>query len=69
MTPEQQQRAQAWSQVFPDGPATLAVFDDLTVFANALPESQQAGAARMLLYVLLRRGALKRAERRQKGKA
>ena len=64
MTSEQEARAQAWAKVFEDGPATTAVLDDMTVFASALPETQQAGATRLLLYLLLKRSQLRRTARR-----
>jgi len=64
LTSEQEARAHAWAKVFEDGPATTAVLDDMTTFASGLSETQQAGATRLLLYILLRRSQL----RRQKGK-
>ena len=64
LTAEQDARAQAWARVFEDGAATTAVLDDLTVFVNSLPETQQAGGCKTLLYILVRRSQL----RRQKGK-
>lgn len=64
LTNEQEARAYAWAKVFEDGAAATAVLDDMTVFASGLPETQQAGATRLLLYILLRRSQL----RRQKGK-
>ena len=66
LTDEQAARAQAWTAVFADGPATTAVLDDMTVFVNALPESQQAGAAKLLLYILLRRSLLRREKTRSR---
>ena len=62
LTPTQEAHAQAWQTVFSDGAATTAVLDDMTVFANGLPESQQAGAAKLLLWILLKRSALRRAK-------
>ena len=64
LTSDQEARAHAWAKVFEDGPSTTAVLDDMTAFAVGLPETQVAGATRMLLYILLRRSQL----RRQKGK-
>lgn len=64
LTSEQEARAHAWATVFEDGAAATAVLDDMTIFATGLPETQQAGATRLLLYILLRRSQL----RRQKGK-
>lgn len=70
MTPDQQARAEAWATVFDDSSATAAVFDDITVFVNALPETQMAGAMRLFAWMLLKRSAVRR-ERRQveKGRA
>lgn len=64
LTTEQEARAHAWAKIFEDGPATTAVLDDLTVFVAGLPESQQAGATRLLLQILLRRSQLRRVARR-----
>ena len=60
LTPEQEARAQAWAQVFQDAPATHMVLDDLTQFAYGLPETQVAGATKMLLYILVKRSQLRR---------
>ena len=65
LTSEQEARAFAWAKVFEDGPATTAVLDDMTIFATGLPESQQAGATRLLLYLLLRRSQLRREKRKE----
>lgn len=64
LTSDQEARAHAWASVFQDGAATTAVLDDLTVFVNGLPESQQAGGCKTLLYILACRSRM----RRQKGK-
>ena len=60
LTDEQAARAQAWAAVFADGAAATRVLDDLTVFLNALPETQQAGGAKVLLYILAQRSRLRR---------
>lgn len=64
LTSEQEARAHAWASVFGDGAATTVVLDDMTVFATTLPEGQQAGATRMLLYILTKRSQLRRLARR-----
>lgn len=64
MIPEQEARFQAWARVFEDGPATMAVLDDMTAFVYALPTDQIAGGARLLSYIFFRRTQW----RRQKGK-
>lgn len=69
LTADQEARAQAWAKVFEDGPATTAVLDDMTVFVNGIPETQQAGAARLLLFILLKRSQLRRARRNGKGRS
>ena len=68
LSPEQDARAQAWAKVFEDGPATTAVLDDLTVFANGLPETQVAGAMKLLLYILIRRSQIRRAKSKEKAR-
>ena len=69
MNDEQRIRATAWAQLFSDAQATALVLDDMTTFANLLPESQQAGACKLLLYILAKRGQLRRERTRAKGKA
>ncbi len=64
LTSNQEARALAWAKVFEDGAATTAVLDDMTVFATGLPETQQAGATRLLLYILQRRSQLRRLARK-----
>lgn len=64
LTDEQTARAGAWAKVFEDGPATTVVLDDMTVFVDTLPETQQAGGAKLLLYILRQRSRLRRAARR-----
>ena len=59
MTDDQKLRAQAWEQLAASPHARLAL-DDLTVFANSLPESQQAGACKLLLYLLTKSAQLRR---------
>jgi flagellar biosynthesis regulator FlaF len=39
---------------------SIAVLDDVTQFVNALPIEHQAGAMRLLTYVLLKRSAIRR---------
>lgn len=67
LTPEQTASAQAWERVFEDSAQTTVVLDEMTVFANTLPSEHQAGAAKLLLWILLRRSALRRAKIRTKG--
>jgi len=40
------------------------VLDDMTVFVNTLPETQQAGGAKLLLWILLKRSTLRREKAR-----
>ena len=69
MNDEQRVRAIAWAQLFADAQSTTLVLDDMTAFANSLSESQQAGACKLLLYILAKRGQLRRERTRAKGKA
>lgn len=62
---DQDAKAQAWAAVFQDGPAVTSVIEDMTSFVYSLPTDQIAGGARLLTYILWRRGQL----RRQKEKA
>ena len=57
--------AEAYQHVFAPSRQTEIVFDDLTVFANSVPESQQAGAIRVLGYILLKRSQLRRAKTKE----
>ena len=67
LNPAQRQIADAYSQVFASTPATQAVLDDLTVYANGLGEPLvRAGATLLLLYVLTKRSALRREKAREK---
>ena len=54
--------AEAYAHVFAPSRTTDLVLDDLTVFANTLPESQQAGGIRVVGYIMLKRSALRRAK-------
>ena len=65
LNPAQQQTAEAYAQVFAPSRQTELVLDDLTVFANALPESQQAGGIRVLGYIFLKRSTLRRAKAKE----
>ena len=67
MTDEQTIRAQAWASVFADSASSQVVTDDMTQFAYALPQDQIAGAAKLLLYILTKRGQLRRERARTKG--
>ena len=60
MTPEQNATSDAWERVFSDSASGQAVLDDMTAFAYALTPEQQVGAARLLLYIQAKRGALRR---------
>ena len=68
LTADQVARAGAWATVFNGQPAVTVILDDLTVFVNSLPESQQAGAAKVLMYILLRRSQLRRQQRKDKAR-
>jgi hypothetical protein len=59
MTDPQRTIAQAYERMF-DSADSVAVLDDVTVFINALPLEHQAGAMRVLTYVLLKRSAVRR---------
>jgi hypothetical protein len=39
---------------------SMVVLDDVTTFVNAMPLEHQAGAMRLLTYVLLKRSAIRR---------
>ena len=65
LTDEQAAHANAWAAVFADGAAVTMVLDDMTVFVDSLPETQQAGGAKLLLYILRQRSRLRREARRE----
>lgn len=67
LTDDQRVRAGAWEQLFSDAASATLVLDDMTNFANGLPESQQSGACKLLLYILAKRGQLRREKTRAKG--
>ena len=67
LTAEQAARAHAWATVFDGNPAVTVVLDDLTVFVNSLPESQQAGGAKVLLHILSQRSRRRRAKVASRG--
>ena len=52
--------SQTYERVFPSTNDTTVVMDDLTRFINAMPLEHQAGAMRLLTYVLLKRSAARR---------
>lgn len=65
LTSEQEARAHAWAKVFEDGPATMAVLDDMQQYAKTLGDPvHRAGATDMILYILVRRSQLRRAARK-----
>lgn len=66
LTPAQRQLAQAYASVFSPGDATQTVLDDLQGLANGFPIEHQAGAARLLLYMLSKATALRRDKMREK---
>ena len=69
LTDDQQVRASAWEQVFTDSASAQIVLDDMTAFTNTLPETQTAGACKLLLYILAKRGQLRRATAKARGLA
>ena len=59
MTDQQRAVAQAYERAF-NSADSVAILDDVTVFVNTLPIDHQAGALRLLAYVLLKRSAVRR---------
>lgn len=59
MNDAQRLTAGAYERLCGSSDATV-VLDDLTVFINTLPLEHQAGALRVLAYVLLKRSAIRR---------
>ena len=53
-----------YARVFPANADTTAVLDDLVAFINGLDLSHQAGAMRVVTYVMLKRGAKRREQAR-----
>ena len=66
LTPAQRQTADAYAQVFASTAATQFVLDDLTQMISGMPLDHQAGATRTLLYILLKRSAIRREKTREK---
>ena len=52
--------SQTYERVFPTTNDVTTVLDDITRFINAMPLEHQAGAMRLLTYVLLKRSAARR---------
>lgn len=65
MTPEQRAISEAYRDVFASASGPI-VLDDLTVKARTLGEPlERAGAAQLLLHILVQRSALAREKRRE----
>jgi hypothetical protein len=68
LTDGQRLQADLYARVFPMTADTTAVLDDLVAFVNGMDLSHQAGAMRVITYVMLKRSALRRDTVRGKGK-
>lgn len=58
MNDQQRVVAQAYERL--NSPDATVILDDLTVFINNMQIEHQAGALRLLAYVLLKRSAIRR---------